>query len=148
MENLTGAKVCKKIASLSLLVALGTLNISNKEALAKEISNSKIEKNINTNKGDELNMEGYIYIPLSGHSAPQPVGYTTQEANNENIYTKNDKEYQLDRIVTFYTDTKDIKQVRNSFAGHLVYGEILEYMNQKEGKIVFGIYKQLPKKTK
>ena len=93
-------------------------------------------------------MEGYIYIPLSGYSAPQPVGYTTQEANNENIYTKNDKEYQLDRIVTFYTDTKDIKQVRNSFTGHLVYGEILEYMNQEEGKIIFGIYKQLPKKTK
>lgn len=156
MGKQTGAKTCKKIVSLSLLVTLGIVSLSSINNKSKKDAdlNARIEQAVfgnenNVSKGKEetpinITMDGYIYIPLNS-SVPEPVGYTEKEVETSDIYTKDEIDYNLDRIITFYTDEANVNKIRNSFSGHLMYGEIMEFDNQEEGKTNYKVYKRMVK---
>ena len=142
MKNLTGAKECRKIVSMLLMVGVLTFTDSkNVETVNNEIT---VEESID----NVSNIDGYIYIPLvsmNHNSSPKPVGYTQELINTSDIYTHNNLNYQIDRIITFYVDSNnvDIKNLRNNFTGHLMAGEIMSLYSQEEGKVVFAIYKPI-----
>ena len=144
MEKITGAKKYRRIVSLSALIALGALGINNMPIKDSGDANTKIEKTVDETE-NMIEMDGYIYIPMDFQSAPQPVGYTQKLVETADIYSQNNMEYKLDRIVTFYVDNVDVNKLRNSFAGYLMYGEIMNFSNQEDGKISYAIYKPIIK---
>ena len=158
MERETGAKTSKKIVTLSILTLLSALGISGLDQIKKEnIDISKIiqhlvdgtsygeiieTQNSDSNKDvDNVKTHQYIYLP-GNSSAPEPVEFVEEIVNDNQVYIFNDNEYELVRIVTFYTDEKNNKIIANNFAGHLKLGEIIKFLDKENGVNRFSIYKR------
>lgn len=110
--------------------------------LEKYILTRSVNEDIVTycNKNNVSLSSLYIYVP-GNSTAPKPVRFSETMANTSEIYSKGEKEYISNRIVTFYSED-DINDLANRFSGHLKPGELMIFQKQGEGITTFMIYRQ------
>ena len=115
---------------------------------------SKFERNTLTSsvEGDivtycnkkSISPDYYIFVQGTETEA-KPVRYSEKSADSSDIYIKDEKEFVLNRIVTFYSND-DYKDLSNKFSGRLKRDEIMVFQSQENNTTTFFVYKQLIKK--
>ena len=96
--------------------------------------------------------DDYIYI-VDRHGKTSPVRYSETEelpkdGTIDETYQAQDSDYEFSRVVTFYTDAAQAKELSNPYASNLEYGEVMVLVDQSNGKTTFAIYSKILKSTK
>lgn len=91
--------------------------------------------------------DDYIYI-IDRHGKSKPVRYSEsstlpQDGTIDETYQAGDSNYEFGKVVTFYTNEAEARDLSNNYAGHLEDGDVMVLIDQSDGKTTFAIYTKI-----